>query len=381
MNANALKYLPFLTLLILFSCGKDGGPTGTASFTESSIIVGDLDWKDVTTLSSSSGERENSFAVGSIDLPVMRSRCTGFLISDDVLMTNHHCIPSSGFARGVTVTFNHESGVVKNNFDSYDCSEFIGNNEELDFALLRCVGSPGSKYGFMTLDSTTVSLGEEIYVVQQNCDYYNDRNCEYSKKISYGTVLKSDASVTHDADTLGGSSGSPIFNKSGHTVSAIHHAGLGNNGQGRGVENYGVPMKNIVPFILQNFPSVTLSLANGSSTSPSTPSIPTGNDTFLSADKLGRFKSLNGSISSSGDVDYFSFEVNSASAFVEIELSIKDSGKDLDLYVFNSQENLLGKSEGVTSFEAFSQRLSVGKYYVLVKGYKGAKANYNLLIK
>lgn len=373
MNIKNVHLLPLLliSLLVTTACGKRDGASGSGfEVTQSSIIVGGLDWEEITSLKASAEEAENALAVAHVDLPVMGSRCTGFLITEEVLMTNQHCIPTSSHSRGVTVSFNVVEGVSKGSEERFDCSEFIGNNQELDFALLKCKGKPGRKYGVVSLSSSQVTSGTNIYVIQQNCDYYSDRDCYYTKKISYGLANPENGSLTHDADTLGGSSGSPVFSQSGHKVVGIHHAGLGNNGFGRGVENYAVPMSKIVPFITQNFPSVF-----GTATQDPQPTTP-NNDTFEGAGSLSLNKALRGSISSASDLDHFKFTLKS-SQNINISLSISGSA-DLDLYVYDTQKNLLAKSESVKPQEVISGRASAGTYVVLVKGYKGAKGSYRL---
>lgn len=371
MKVQILKSsLVSLVLLTTFSCGKGKSSADGFSVTQSSIIVGSLDWYEVTELKSSGEMRQASRAVAHLDLPVMGSRCTGFLISDDVLMTNQHCIPSSQYARGVTASFNYEKGVSLGSEERFDCSEFIGNDEELDFALLKCKGQPGAKYGHVDLSESLVAKGSRIYVVQQNCDYYSDRNCAYTKKISHGDVEDSADEITHNADTLGGSSGSPVFSETSHQVIAIHHAGLGNNGQGRGVENYAVPMSRIVPYIKQNFPQVLLSTDSSSAAN---------NDTPAGATNLSLNKVLNGSISSSSDVDYFKITLDKTQK-IDVKLEISTSA-DLDLYVYNESEKLLAKSESIRSEELISGTASAGTYLILVKGYRGATSKYKLSVK
>ncbi len=374
MHFRHLKIATFLSLAtLLASCG--GGkadPSGEFQTTTSSIIIGDLDWEEISVLKSGSLEQKNALAVAHVDLPVMGSRCTGFLISDDVVMTNQHCIPTLAHAKGVTVSFEVIAGVPKGSEKRFDCSEFIGNNQALDFALLKCKGNPGRQYGKVELTEEPVQVGEPVYVVQQNCDYYSKRDCYYTKKISFGEVshIKGN-SYTHNADTLGGSSGSPIFSQDTHEVVAIHHAGLGNNGQGRGLENYGVSMSEIVSHIKENFPAV---LGAVSAPAPSKPS----NDTPEGAMAMKLGTTYKGSIGSTKDVDFFKFTLSSSSS-VKIELNISTKA-DLDLYVVNSNEQILARSEGTSSKEQIKGTAAAGTYYVLVKGYRGAQGTYRLKV-
>lgn len=374
------KLLVTILLALLFSaCGKQTASEGNPI--ASSIIVGDLGWKEITSLSSSHPIRVAGKPVADIDLPVMGSRCTGFLIGESILMTNHHCIPTSSHARGVTAIFNHQKGVSKSSQRKYDCSTFIGNNAKLDYALLKCKSFPGRTYGVAELDDSQMQRGASIFIVQQNCDYYMDRNCDYTKKYSTGAITKIEDEYTHNADTLGGSSGSPVFDSETNTVIAIHHAGYGNNGQGRGLENYAVPMSKIVPHILTNFPSVDLG-DTGSGGDDGGDTTPTGDEpndmkskaTVLSGSSLS---SRSAEISTSSDVDYYKIKVASGSK-VKVSINFKNSDGDLDMKVSSSTGASLGKSAGTGNTETVEVASASGTVYFQVYGYKGAKAKYTL---
>jgi hypothetical protein len=105
----AMKYhfIP-IALLVLFatSCGKEV-PSGEFKVSSSSIIIGGLDWSEVTNLAEQSEEAVNAKMVAHIDLPFIGSRCTGFMINDDILMTNHHCKLRSrrGSSKGIGAAF------------------------------------------------------------------------------------------------------------------------------------------------------------------------------------------------------------------------------------------------------------------------------------
>lgn len=365
--------------LVFSACGKQGsGEQGSA--TASSIIVGDLGWKEISSLSTSSPIRQAGKSVADIDLPVMGSRCTGFLISENILMTNHHCIPTSSHSRGVTAVFNHVKGVSKSSHTKYDCSTFIGNNSKLDYALLKCKGFPGRTYGFVELDDTQMTRGDEIYIVQQNCDYYSDRDCDYTKKYSLGSISQVADEYTHNADTLGGSSGSPVFDKETNSVIAIHHAGLGNNGMGRGVENYAVPMSKIVPHILTNFPSVDLGeVSDDDDDDDNTQTGDEPNDSRSKATTLGgsSLASREAEISTSTDVDYYSVKVPTGSK-VSVSISFSNSKGDLDLLVLSSTGSTLGKSASTSNIEKVEVSSASGTVYFKVFGYKGAQGSYKL---
>ncbi len=367
-------------MLLVTACGRQEKPTDFTGVFSSQIIIGDLDWKEITTLSSSSPIRQNGKAVGAVDLPVMGSRCTGFLISDNVFMTNHHCIPTSSHARGVTVKFKHEKGVSPSDHAKYDCSEFIGNNKELDFALLKCAGNPGAKFGFVELDSDQKSQGTAIYVVQQNCDYYMSSGCDWTKKYSEGSITKVAAEYSHNADTLGGSSGSPVFSKTSHQVVGIHHAGAGNNGMGRGYENFAVPMSKIVPYIMTHFPQVDLGGSRDDDSDQDTGNQGQDyepNNSLSNAAVVGLPFYADLSISSSTDNDYFKVKTNSAGK-IKVKVSFAHSKGDLDVKLINGSKKTIAKSESTSSVEEIEFDVQKGTFYVKVFGYKGATGKYKI---
>jgi hypothetical protein len=358
------------------SCGKQDHYNGDVGPIGSSVIIGSTDWKEIGTLASSNQIRQAASPVGDIDIPAVGSRCTGFLISADVFLTNHHCITKRSDAVGVTVSFNHQAGVAKASIEKFDCSTFIGNDEELDFALLKCAGSPGLKYGIAQLDGRELSPSESIYVVQQNCDYYSDASCDWTKKYAVGKVVDVADEITHDADTLGGSSGSPVFSLNSHKVVALHHAGLANLGRGRGSENYAVPMSRITDRLERDFASV---LGTGGSSGGSRVGNSDGNDSFDVARALSSKVRLSGKVANSVDVDFYSFKLTQAKT-VQVQLSFSHASGDLDISLYDSQKRLVAKSEGSSNLESIQKLLASGTYYIKIYGYKGAAGEYSLTI-
>lgn len=381
MKEKKFLFVFALVLLTLQSCGNRGkSADSNDDISLGSIIVGSLDWKEITSLSPTSPIFENASFVADVDLPAFGSRCTGFLISEDVLMTNQHCVTRESDARGLTAAFNHVAGVPESQWDKYNCSEFIGNNNALDFALVRCQGSPGAQYGYAQLSDQFYGAGEQIYIVQQNCDYYTNRGCDHSKKYSEGSLTNArSTSYTHNADTLGGSSGSPVFSKQNNQVIGIHHAGRGNNGQGRGLENYAVPMDKIVAYIQSNFPGVLGSSGgNGGGQNPPVPSVEEPNNSFADAFELqSSSESSQFKIDSANDLDYFKFTLaQDGAASIKIEFS--HSQGDLDMKLFDNSFKQLKSSTSVNNQEEFAEQLSAGTYYVQVYGYRGAQNDYSL---
>ncbi|PTL85668.1 serine protease [Vitiosangium sp. GDMCC 1.1324] len=214
-------------------------PSDLAS-TKSPVIVGSVNWSSATSLSSTSTERARSKAVGYLSIPAAGTRCTAWLVADDKVITNNHCIGSSADAVGAKVSFNYEDGVASADRIWYDCSTFVKTWTAEDMTVIQCKALngylPGQVYGKLTVASGNASNSSAMYIVHQNCDYNATPSCVPTKKYSPGSVLNTNYSsneLSYNADTLGGSSGSPVLGAAGstyaHQVIGLHHVGVGSN--------------------------------------------------------------------------------------------------------------------------------------------------------
>ncbi len=240
-----------LLFKILVSCSVDSEDLSAHCSVKKSekdaLIIGENDW----ILASETGDvyqNQSELSAGLVIIPKIMAKCTGFLINEDTLMTNNHCISAANKSDGVSVYFR----LLDGRRQKYDCSEFIMTNSLLDFTLMRCKGSPGREVGWVSLSDERPKPMESIYLVQENCDYIRNPRCEINKYVSYGRITKLQTNrIYHDADTLGGSSGSPIFSRLSHQVIAIHNSGF--YGETRELDlNLGIPMFQIRSYIENN---------------------------------------------------------------------------------------------------------------------------------
>ena len=347
---------------------------------DDALIIGAIDWQEASSLPQGSAQRANADAVAYVSIPRRGSRCTGFLVAPDVLMTNHHCIPDAASAAGVTAQFRYEAGAT--NDTRVDCSGFIGNDAALDYALLRCASRPGDVVGVVGLDTGTARTNEGVYAIHQNCDYYTQSNCRPNKKYSPGKVTRLTAEIGHDADTLGGSSGSPVFAADTHNVIGLHHSGSGNNGNGRGTVNWAVPMSRIVPAIQQRHPGLQLGAQTPST--PSTPSTPinTGdgyepNNTLSGATRVAAPFNSQGARLDTGDVDAFAFTGAGQHTFI---LTLGAGSGNLDLYILNTAGQTLARAASNNTTERLSGTVR-GDVIIAVAGRDGATGNYSLQVR
>ncbi|MBM4281745.1 MAG: trypsin-like serine protease [Deltaproteobacteria bacterium] len=362
--------------------GVDDAPTALtmASKDEHPVIVGAVDWQDAALLPEGTAERANANAVAYLDLPAAGSRCTGFLIAPDVLMTNEHCIPDARAAMGARALFRYETGSA--NVAAFDCSTFLGNDAGLDFALLQCAGRPGGTFGVVSVEHRAPRRNEPVYVLHQNCDHHADASCAPTKKLSPGRVRAVGTETGHDADTLGGSSGSPLFSRDTHAVIGLHHVGVGGTGNGRGTVNRAVPMTRILPVLAQRFPGLTLGGSAPATTPPAAPAPTTTdgyepNDTLSGATPLALPFSGTARIDA-GDRDVYAFDGDGTAR--TLALSLTHQTGDLDLYAYDAAGNLLARSNGVTNSETITSAFR-GAVRVVVVGYGRATGNYALSVR
>lgn len=359
--------LPLALALTVLRCGP-GGVEGEDQATDP-LIVGALEWTETSALDPTSAERARARAVGYLSLPAKGARCTAFLITEDVVMTNHHCVPDADAARGATVDFDRELGVPAAQRTRYACAQLLGNDAALDYALLACDGRPGASRGVLPLQPEAATKGRALYVLQQNCDYYRDPSCEPTKKLSRGVLTAVGSRLGHDADTLGGSSGSPVLDAETHQVIGLHNVGIGGDGAGRGIENGAVPMTRILPALAARFPP------------PSEPELYEPNETPGAAPVVALPLDVQDGlrIADDADVDYFAFDTDGAPR--SITLTFVHAAGDLDMALEDAAGRGVAQSAGVTDVEALEVTLPAGRYFVRVVGWSGATNAYALSIR
>ncbi len=373
--------LPVSLLFVISACG----PQATGLDTDADpLIIGDLDWRDVSSLDPDSAQRRRARSVGYLSLPARGTRCTAFLVAPDVVMTNHHCVPNAASARDARFDPTRETGVSASQRVRFACDEWLGSNAELDFALLRCAGEPGRTFGVLGLQSRAAVRAEPVYVIQQNCDYYSLPGCEPTKVVAEGSVTPIGARLAHDADTLGGSSGSPVLSSNSHAVLALHNAGVGDDGHGRGIENRAVPMRRIVPYLQLHFPQVNLQAVEPDETllGEAEPDNYEPNNDQATATVWQPEAPATGLTLHAGDEDVFEIVVSAPGA-LSVQVSFQHAFGDIDAAL--TQGSVFGPTvasavSGDDDEQISLQDAAPGTYYLRVYGYQGASNRYTLSV-
>lgn len=169
--------------------------------------------------------------------------CTGFLVSQNLLLTNEHCLNDK--TKRIAALFDFETGNLRRPLE-ISVKSIEGKVYNQDFAILRLKqGLPGRK---LVLVDDAVTLGESLIIIQHPGG---------EKK----QVTKIDCSVagvppaiyfTHTCDTLSGSSGSPVFNQKGAVI-GIHEWGFAESND---KVNKAIPMKEIIAELRSSYPSL-----------------------------------------------------------------------------------------------------------------------------
>jgi hypothetical protein len=227
-------------------------------------------------------------AVGRVEMPQGRALGTGFLVGPDLLLTNQHVLKSKSNLASAVVRFDYHAdpdGVVISKGRVF---EFVRDDlyessisTELDYALVRIKGEPlaerqllpgeedlsylellrrGRHRGYLLLAPHLIVEGERLNIIQHP-------NGDPQKVVltqNYVIADMAEDRVHYLADTMPGSSGSPILNRHWEVV-ALHHAGgphppqkmsasLEKALKGHYKFNEGIPMRAIIPQIERYLP-------------------------------------------------------------------------------------------------------------------------------
>jgi V8-like Glu-specific endopeptidase len=187
--------------------------------------IGELDAKDpIAALAR---------PIGRIDV-VLRHRktgetigtsCTGSLLVDNYILTNHHCLPVMGEFEPVkaSILFDYlalDGKTAKRYALDIKPTEW---SAMLDYALTKAEGEPTAIYGAVKLQSAPGLPGESLMVIHHPLarpKMMSRFRCLALREQPDATELR------HRCDTLGGSSGSLVFNARGEIVGLHREGGL-----------------------------------------------------------------------------------------------------------------------------------------------------------
>lgn len=200
-------------------------------------------------------------AVALVDTP--RGPATGFLVSNDLLLTNWHVFKTLAMAQDprVRVVFRFEEGADGQIRSSVRLPIqpdrfFVTGADKLDFALVA-VGplangrAPGTRFGSVRLNGAVgkVLLGQPLNIIQ----HPGGRPRRIAFRNNVLVSLDDEMRLIYQTDTMPGSSGSPVFNDQWQLVALHHAAEQARDADGNKIDLNGNPVTDRTPDHLRNW--------------------------------------------------------------------------------------------------------------------------------
>ena len=201
-------------------------------------IEDDVTWKgpdNTSQLEKIIGARSTLLPISFLEVGLRKARSvarvvcsdgsagSGFLVDDNLLITNHHVLPTKTFAQNAVVQFNYQktAGGLDAPIENFKFAplDVFETSKEDDWTTVRVEGDPNQKWGALKLIRTDPKVRDRVNIIQhpgggpkQIALYHNVVVFVGSNRLQYLT------------DTLPGSSGAPVFNSDWRVV-ALHHSG------------------------------------------------------------------------------------------------------------------------------------------------------------
>lgn len=216
------------------------------------IVNVPTDWQVLTE--QREAIRESITRVGRIEVtghPEFEWLGTGFVVGPDAIMTNRHV--ANEFSTGSDAGWSFQPGMgsrvdFKEEYGSlqpieFQITEIMGVHDRYDMALLRCeaqsaAGTALPEPLLVQSQAPDAVISRKVYVIgypawdgrrndphymqQIFMDIYNVKRLQPGEVRSFDEVLPE---FVHDCSTLGGNSGSPVFDLDSHQVVGLHFGG------------------------------------------------------------------------------------------------------------------------------------------------------------
>ncbi|MCP4679936.1 MAG: trypsin-like peptidase domain-containing protein [Deltaproteobacteria bacterium] len=209
----------------------------SASPADAPVVGADLPWKTPDLGDSFEkiiGATSALLPISFLELGLDRSRpvariCldhaygTGFLVQNNLLITNHHVLPDIATAEKAVAQFNVQRTVhgLDAKSEEYQLAPSVAFSTSVndDWAVVKVDGDPNSAWGATPLTGAAVKPNDPVNIIQHPAGGL--------KQIAFAHNLVryvGEGRVQYLTDTLPGSSGSPVFNNEWDLV-AVHHSG------------------------------------------------------------------------------------------------------------------------------------------------------------
>jgi len=188
--------------------------------------------------------------------------CTGFVVSRELLMTNHHCIQSRAEMKSAQADFDYDAERVRPTTVRF--RELVLNDQALDYALLRFKAPTDRPPLAIKAGTAVVAQDQGLLVIEHpggETKQVSIAGCK-TDHVDLQGVGDAMTDFGHLCDTLGGSSGSPVADINDGAVIGLHHLGF-NDGSPMPV-NQAVKIGLILDDIKKKLPAVYTEIRPGS---------------------------------------------------------------------------------------------------------------------
>ncbi|WP_299865919.1 trypsin-like peptidase domain-containing protein [uncultured Roseobacter sp.] len=94
--------------------------------------------------------------------------CSGFLVSEDLLVTNRHCVETQEHCSGTTIVFGfqeNQDGLLQLG-QRYDCEGAPDTHDAFDLSLLNVSNAPGQQWGYLKLSDDESADQDDLVQIQ-----------------------------------------------------------------------------------------------------------------------------------------------------------------------------------------------------------------------
>lgn len=245
--------MPVFHRLIALACAATLGGTALSAQhqagIENEVAVQGYNNEPINTYSQTADFRQLGRGVGLLNVmtDVGPFPCTAFMVDENHLLTNNHCVPgvlSDPRTKATVITeVSFLAGYIdpgmSDRAEQFEVEiEPVETSEELDYTVLRVKGVPTDRFPPLPLIGTEAAEGMPYWIIGHPkglSQHISREGCRAGSPPAEGDRLR------HTCDTLGGNSGSPIIDSSARQVIGLH-----NSGNSRVGINFGIPMSLIL---------------------------------------------------------------------------------------------------------------------------------------
>lgn len=212
--------------------------------------IGDYNNEFISNYGATSIFARTGKAVGRLDVLTDKGHapCTAFLVDDNRLITNHHCVPgiidNERLGASAILAVQFRLGYVRDGIEEGTEMFHVNpmpleTNKALDYSVLEILGGDANaQFGALELSAAMPSDRDPFWVIGHPMGEAQRISRE---KCQADSPAIASGKLRHTCDTLPGNSGSPVIDAGLQQVVALHHAG-----SRAGAVNFAIPMAEIL---------------------------------------------------------------------------------------------------------------------------------------